>query len=104
MISSAQFPSVVGCKYDWVAWVKDWNENPAFLRKEELPDGVAPSLTVVRANSTVADKNLYIIAGRRLDKNFLASLVLPAGMRALIYTNLEPKFSSSSFLGEKNDG
>ena len=103
LISSAQFPSRVGYKYDWVTSVKDWNENPAFLRKEELPDGVAPSLTVVRANSTVADKNLYIIAGRRLDKNFLASLVLPAGMRALIYTNLEPNFSAGSLLGEKVD-
>src|SRR2546425_711619 len=102
-VSSAQFPSRVGYKYDWVTSVKDWNETPAFLRKEELPDGVAPSLTVVRANSTVADKNLYIIAGRRLDKNFLASLVLPAGMRALIYTNLEPNFSAGSLLGEKVD-
>ncbi|HXM91079.1 MAG TPA: ATP-binding protein, partial [Candidatus Dormibacteraeota bacterium] len=56
------------------------------------PDGVALSLTVVRA-LPVGDKNFYIIGGRRLDQNFLASLVLPAGMRTLLYQNLEPGFA-----------
>ncbi|OLE56954.1 MAG: hypothetical protein DMG35_14975 [Acidobacteria bacterium] len=103
LVSSEQFPARVGHKNDWVTSVKDWNETPAFLRKEELPDGVALSLTVVRTNTTVTDRILYIIAGRRLDQNFLASLVLPAGMRALIYTNLEPSFVPASLLGEKID-
>jgi len=103
LISSAQFPARVGYKNDWVTSVKDWNDAPAFLRKEELPDGEALSLTVVRTNSTVADKSLYIIGGHRLDKNFLASLVLPAGMRALIYTNLQPAFVPAALMGEKID-
>ena len=103
LVSSAQFPSRVGYKNEWITSVKDWNEAPAFLRKEELPDGVALSLTVVRTNNTVADKSLYITAGHRLDKNFLASLVLPAGMRALIYTNLAPTFTATSLLAEKID-
>ena len=103
LVSSAQFPSRVGFKNDWVTSIKDWNQTPPFLRKEELPDGVALSLTVVRTNTTVTDKNLYITAGRRLDQNFLASLVLPAGMRALIYTNLDPAFAPTSLLGEKID-
>ncbi|HEX4545634.1 MAG TPA: ATP-binding protein [Candidatus Acidoferrum sp.] len=103
LVSSAQFPARVGYKNDWLTSVKDWNEIPFFLRKEELPDGVALALTVVRTNSTVADKNLYIVAGRRMDKNFLASLVLPSGMRALIYTNLEPSFAAAALLGEKLD-
>src|SRR5216684_8310055 len=103
MVSSAQFPARVGYKNDWVTSVKDWNDTPAFLKKEELPDGVSLSLSVVRTNTTVADKSLYIIGGHRLDKNFLASLVLPAGMRALIYTNLEPTFVSTSLMAEKID-
>jgi hypothetical protein len=103
LVSSAQFPARVGYKNDWVTSVKDWNETPAFLRKEELPDGVTLSITVVRTNSTVVDKNLYVVAGRRQDKHFLASLVLPPGMRTLIYTNLEPNFSAASLLGEKLD-
>ena len=103
LVSSAQFPAHVGYKNDWVTAVKNWNNTPAFLKKEELPDGVAISLSVVRTNNTVADKSLYIIGGHRLDKNFLASLVLPAGMRALIYTNLDPAFVPTSLLGEKID-
>ncbi|HUC55411.1 MAG TPA: ATP-binding protein [Candidatus Cybelea sp.] len=103
LISSAQFPARVGYKNEWVTAVKDWNDTPAFLKKEELPDGEAVSLSVVRTNNTVADKSLYIIGGHRLDKNFLASLVLPSGMRALIYTNLEPTFVATSLMGEKID-
>jgi two-component system, NtrC family, nitrogen regulation sensor histidine kinase NtrY len=95
-ISSAQNSAHVGYKNDWVTSVKDWNDTPAFLKKEELPDGVALSLAVVRTVSGGNDKNLYIIAGRRLDQTFLASLVLPSGMRALLYRNLEPAFISAA--------
>jgi two-component system, NtrC family, nitrogen regulation sensor histidine kinase NtrY len=92
LISSAQYPSRVGYKNDWVIANKSWRDSRAFLNKEELPDGMALSLTVVRA-LPVGDKNFYIIGGRRLDQNFLASLVLPAGMRTLLYQNLEPGFA-----------
>jgi two-component system nitrogen regulation sensor histidine kinase NtrY len=56
---------------------------------------VALSLTAVRTYS-VGDKTVYIIGGRRLDQNFLASLVLPSGMRALLYRNLENSFVPTS--------
>jgi two-component system, NtrC family, nitrogen regulation sensor histidine kinase NtrY len=92
LISSSQYPSRVGHKTDWVIANKSWRYSRAFLNKEELPDGVALSLTVVRT-LPVGDKNFYIIGGRRLDQNFLASLVLPAGMRTLLYQNLEPGFA-----------
>ena len=92
IISSAQYPARDGYKNDWVTVTKDWRGSRAFLKKEELPDGVALSVTAVRTVSGGNDKNLYIIGGRRLDQNFLASLVLPSGMRALLYRNLEPGF------------
>jgi nitrogen fixation/metabolism regulation signal transduction histidine kinase len=91
LISSAQYPARVGYKNDWVNATKDWHSATAFLKKEELPDGVALALTAVRTQ-TVGDRNLYVVGGRRLDQNFLASLVLPSGMRALLYRNLEPGF------------
>lgn len=91
LISSAQFPSRVGYKNDWVTAAKDWRSSKAFLMREELPDGVALSMTAVRT-LPVGDKNFYVIGGRRLDQNFLASLSLPSGMRALLYRNLEPTF------------
>jgi signal transduction histidine kinase len=92
VISSSQYPGRVGYKNDWVTATKDWRGTRAFLKKEELPDGVALSVTAVRTVSGGNDKNLYIIGGRGLDQRFLASLVLPSGMRALLYRNLEPGF------------
>jgi two-component system nitrogen regulation sensor histidine kinase NtrY len=95
LISSVQYPARVGYKNDWVTATKNWDGTGAFLKREELPDGVALSLTAVRTYA-VGDKILYIIGGRRLDQNFLASLVLPTGMRALLYRNLEPNFVAAS--------
>jgi two-component system nitrogen regulation sensor histidine kinase NtrY len=92
VISSAQYPSRVGSRNDWVTTNKNWRDSRPFLNKEQLPDGVALSMSVVRT-LPVGDKNFYIIGGRRLDQNFLASLVLPAGVRTLLYQNLEPGFT-----------
>ena len=95
LVSSAQYPARVGYKNDWVTATKNWDGSNAFLKREELPDGVALSLTAVRTYA-VGDKTIYIIGGRRLDQNFLASLVLPTGMRALLYRNLDPNFVPTS--------
>jgi signal transduction histidine kinase len=95
LISSAQYPARVGYKNDWLTATKDWRGSPAFLKREELPDGVALSLSAVRT-LPVGEKNFYIVGGRRLDQNFLASLVLPTGMRALLYRNLEPNFVATA--------
>jgi signal transduction histidine kinase len=96
LISSAQYPARVGYKNDWVTSNKNWSDSAPFLRKEELPDGVALSLTVVRTLPGGNDKDMYIIGGRKLDQNFLASLVAPAGTRALLYRNLEQGFVAAS--------
>jgi len=95
LISSAQYPARVGYKIDWVTANKSWDGTPAFLKREELPDNVALSLSAVRTQ-TVGDKVVYIIGGRRLDQNFLASLVLPTGMRALLYKNLDQNFNATA--------
>lgn len=102
LISSAQYAAHVGHKNEWVTSKSDWSDSPAFLKREELPTGVALSLCAVRTQPN-APRPFYIIGGRLIDKNFLASLVLPAGMRALIYTNLDPSFVTASLLGEKID-
>jgi two-component system nitrogen regulation sensor histidine kinase NtrY len=96
LVSSAQYPARVGYKNDWVTSNKNWTDSAPFLRKEELPDGVAISLTVVRTLPGGNNKDMYIIGGRRLDQNFLASLVPPAGTRVLLYRNLEPSFVASA--------
>jgi signal transduction histidine kinase len=64
---------------------------------------VALSLSVVRTQPNVP-KPFYIVGGRRLDKKlFLESLVLPAGMRALIYSNLEPSFVPAALIAAKGE-
>lgn len=95
LVSSAQYPARVGYKNDWVTARQDWHNSPAFLMREELPDRVELSLTVVRT-LPVTDKTLYVIGGKRLDQEFLQSLVLPDGMRALLYRNLDPGFNPAS--------
>jgi two-component system, NtrC family, nitrogen regulation sensor histidine kinase NtrY len=104
VISSAQYLSRVGHKEDWVTATKDWNATPAFLKREDLADGSALSLTAVRSVSGGNDKSLYIVGGRRLDQNFLSTLVLPSGMRAFLYVNLDPGFSPAALLSAMKDG
>src|SRR6204780_2564160 len=104
IISSAQFPARVGSTAEWLTAKKDWNSTPPFLKKEDLPDGAALSLTSVRTVSGGNDKNLYIVGGRRVDQNFLSKLVLPSGMRALLYVNLDPGFNSAMLLSDGKDG
>jgi two-component system nitrogen regulation sensor histidine kinase NtrY len=92
VISSKEWQAHFGYKTDWVLGRGlDWNQQDAFLNRTELPDGVALSLTAVRVVS-VNEKNLYVIGGVQLDKEFLKTLVLPEGMRALLYKNLQPGF------------
>jgi signal transduction histidine kinase len=95
IISSAHFPARFGFQNDWVTQVSDWQQPPAFLRREELREGFALALLAVRTYS-VGEKKIYFIGGERLDNEFLASLVLPEGMRALLYLNLESGFNPSA--------
>jgi signal transduction histidine kinase len=95
LISSYQYPARVGYKSELLGTPQDWNDSTWFLRREELPDGVALSLTAVRT-APDAQKPIYFVGGRRLDQNFLASLVPPAGTRALLYKNLDQNFVASA--------
>ena len=92
IISSAQWPAKFGYKESSVSNLAQSVSKNAFLKQEELPDRAVLGLFAVRAAS-VGEQPLYVIGGRRLDKDFLASLELPAGMRAMLYQNLGPGFS-----------
>jgi len=83
VVSSAQWPAKVGYKENSVSP----SAADAFLRQEELPEGAALCLCAARAIN-LGEKPLYVIGGEKLDRNFLASLELPAGTRALFYQNL----------------
>jgi two-component system, NtrC family, nitrogen regulation sensor histidine kinase NtrY len=86
IVSSAQAPAKFGYTESSVTNLPQLTSKPAFLKQEELPTGSSLGLFAVRA-ATIGDKPLYVIGGLRLDKNFLAALELPAGMRAMLYEN-----------------
>jgi signal transduction histidine kinase len=95
IVSSAHWPAHFGYKEEWVQQRQDWHRRGAFLRSEELSNEVALALMAVRVASA-GEKKLYIAGGQRLGREFLGSLVLPAGTRALLYHNLETRFNPSS--------
>jgi signal transduction histidine kinase len=89
IVSSAEWPARFGYQADWVVQAADWNSRGAFFEAVELPDDTALALVAVRVVNA-GDKNFYVVGGYRLDRQFLASLPLPAGMRALLYRNFPP--------------
>ena len=96
ILSSSQWPAKFG--YQESSLPGGTAPKDAFLRLEELPDGAALSLSAIR-QVEVGDKPLYVIGGRRLDKDFLGSLELPSGMRAMLYRNLSKGFSPQLLIG-----
>lgn len=91
IISSAQSPARYDYK-DTTVHLNRAEKKPAFLKREDLGSGTVLGLFAVRGVN-IAERPLFIVGGRRLDKDFVASLDLPAGMRAFLYQNLEPAFS-----------
>jgi signal transduction histidine kinase len=69
----------------------------AFLKREELPDGLTLGLFAVRA-ARVGEQPLYVIGGERLDQGFLSSLDIPVGTRVMLYQNLDSKWNPKSLL------
>ena len=84
IISSAQWPARFGLREPWLTSVPDWNHQPAFLRYEETPQGSQLALLSVRQFSGL-DRGFYLVAGRRIDANFLRTLVPPEGTRLLLW-------------------
>lgn len=90
ILSSAQWPAKFG--------YKESNFSPgvtkdALLRQQETPGGTKLGLFALDV-LTRGDTPLYVIGGQQIDKDFLATLELPAGMRVLFYQNLGGQFSS----------
>jgi two-component system, NtrC family, nitrogen regulation sensor histidine kinase NtrY len=99
IISSNEWPARFGYKMDWLTQTADWTPVGAFLAKVDTQDGPAVGLIAV-STVRVGDKNLYVVGGERLGKEFLGSLVLPAGMRALLYLNLDPSFDAANIVDQ----
>ncbi len=99
IISSNEWPSHFGTKMDWLVQPQDWAARGAFLARVDTQDGPALGLMSV-STVRVGDKDLYIFGGARVGKALLSGLVLPAGMRALLYLNLDSSFEAADLIGE----
>ncbi len=99
IISSNESPARFGYKMIWLTEPQDWVATGSFLMKVDTQEG--PTLGLMSVSTVrVGDKNLYVLGGERLSKNFLHSLVLPAGMRALLFMNLDPNFRPENLVAE----
>ncbi|MGA9554100.1 MAG: hypothetical protein WBR30_17775, partial [Candidatus Sulfotelmatobacter sp.] len=93
IVSSAQWPAKFGYSEESIGTLPALSEQGPFLKQEPLQEGTALGLFAVRATH-VGEHPIYAVGGRRLDKDFLSGLDLPAGMRALLYQNRGDHFSS----------
>jgi two-component system, NtrC family, nitrogen regulation sensor histidine kinase NtrY len=82
IISSAEWPARFLYKEDWLT-----PTDTAVLRREELPTGMTLALSAVRV-VTAGDRRLYVIGGQQLDEKLLSTVVLPKGMRVLLWRDL----------------
>lgn len=106
IISSNEWPARFGYKMDWLTQTANWASLGSFLTKVDTQEGPALGLMAV-STVRVGDHDLYILGGERLGKEFLNSLVLPSGMRALLYLDLEPNFDATNLVdasGPVSDG
>src|ERR1700683_4615042 len=63
----------------------------------DTQDGPALGLMSV-STVRVGDRDLYILGGERLGKEFLNSLVLAAGGGPLLYLDLQPNFDATNLV------
>ena len=84
IISSAQWPAKFG--YKETLPMTTLPKGP-FLKQEDLPEGGALGIFAAKEIKS-GEKRLFVLGGRRLDHDFLATMDLPAGMHAMFYNNL----------------
>lgn len=103
IVSSAQWPAKFGYPDTAFESLSAPNQQAPFLKLEELQDSTALGMFAVRAIH-VGEHAVYIVGGRRLDKNFLLALDLPSDTRALLYQNRGDKFSGDLLLNPSSNG
>jgi two-component system, NtrC family, nitrogen regulation sensor histidine kinase NtrY len=98
IVSSAHWPARFGYRHAWISeGSAAVRQRAAFLHAVELPRGFDLGLFGVRTLGT-GGRSLFVAGGRRLDQAFLKTLVLPPGMRVLLYRNVEPELARQQLI------
>lgn len=103
IVSSAQWPAKFGYPDNSFETLSASSQQSAFLKLEELQDSSALGLFAVRATHW-GEHPVYVVGGRRLDKNFLATLNLAPDMRVLLYQNRGDGFSPDLLIDPSSAG
>ncbi len=103
IISSAESPAKFGYPENGFENLTGQADQSAFLMQQELTDSTALGLFAVRVNRA-GEHAVYVVGGRRVDKNFLSALDLPSDMRALFYENRGERFSPDLLLQPATPG
>lgn len=85
IVSSAHSPARFGYKNDWLISEKDWSSDQPFLTRIPLFEG--SDMVALAAIRTVkaADHKIHIIGAKRIGPQFIATLPLVPGTRALFW-------------------
>lgn len=103
IVSSAHWAARFGHRSPWAIDRRAAGDRAdEFLQPIELPDGTALGLMAVRAVDA-GTHSLYLAGGRRLDRKFLESLVVPPGMHVLLYRSLEPEVSRQQLIAASEE-
>jgi len=94
IVSSAHTPARFGYRHPWLApGVTAMPESEdAHLQRVELANEVALGVVATRSVSA-GDHRLVLVGGRRLDERFVKTLVLPPGMRVMLYRDVEAEIA-----------
>jgi len=94
IISSAHWPARFGYKDDWFAVLDGPGATEPFLTRIPSPDGSTLALAVVRSIHA-GSKTLYVAGGRKLDREYLASLISTPGTRMMLWNSAHDVLDSS---------
>jgi len=103
IVSSAQWSAKFGYPDSAFESLSAPGQQGPFLKLEELQDSTSLGMFAVRAVQ-VGEHAVYVVGGRRLDKNFLLALDLPADTRVLLYQNRGDKFSGDFLVDPSSNG
>jgi two-component system nitrogen regulation sensor histidine kinase NtrY len=101
ILSSSQWPGHFGYKDPWVIQHAPQLGTPVIegqLRREETSSGVMLAIVAV-VPVEAGGYTLYVAGGQRLDREFMDSITLPDGMRAMLYQSLQPAFTPQNLVG-----
>jgi len=98
IISSAEWPVHANSSMPWVPQAKDWSARGSFLTRMDTEAGPDLALLAISNAVPVADKRVYVVGGVRVGSDFLRSLEVPPGSRAMIYRNIDPGFSAGNLI------